>query len=155
MKIDITETLSMDLDAEEWLCNRCGHVHGSARTNYKEGLLVYNRDPREIHRALLDTKRYDYSFAPDPAWCAILEYYCPGCGVMVDVEYTVPGHPPLHDIELDIDALKLQWKDRPAPAQRAFAEPVPRVPHGQPDPARILNSKKIRGQYRDGARDKT
>src|SRR3546814_5980264 len=25
-----------------------------------------------------------------------------------------PGHPPVHDIELDIDALKLQWKDRKA-----------------------------------------
>ena len=24
-----------------------------------------------------------------------------------------PGHPPLHDIELDIDALKAAWKDRP------------------------------------------
>jgi len=31
---------------------------------------------------------------------------------MVETEYLPPGHPPLHDIELDIDALKLQWKDR-------------------------------------------
>ena len=31
---------------------------------------------------------------------------------MVEAEYLPPGHPPLHDIELDIDALKLQWKDR-------------------------------------------
>jgi acetone carboxylase gamma subunit len=45
-------------------------------------------------------------------WCRILEYYCAGCGTMVETEYLPPGHPPLHDIELDIDALKLQWKDR-------------------------------------------
>ena len=32
---------------------------------------------------------------------------------MMEVEYVPPGHPPLHDIELDIDALKAQWKDRP------------------------------------------
>ena len=31
---------------------------------------------------------------------------------MVETEYLPPGHPPLHDIELDIDALKLQWRDR-------------------------------------------
>jgi hypothetical protein len=30
----------------------------------------------------------------------------------VEAEYLPPGHPPLHDIELDIDALKLQWADR-------------------------------------------
>jgi acetone carboxylase, gamma subunit len=130
VKINITETLMIDLETEQWVCNRCGHAHGSARKNYKEGLLVYNRDPKEIHRALLDTKRYDYSFAPDPEWCAILEYYCPSCAVMVEVEYTVPGHPPLHDIEFDIDALKAQWKNRKAPTERVFADPVERVPHG-------------------------
>jgi hypothetical protein len=25
---------------------------------------------------------------------------------MIEVEYLPPGHPPLHDIELDIDSLK-------------------------------------------------
>jgi hypothetical protein len=25
---------------------------------------------------------------------------------MVETEYTVPGHPPVHDIELDLDALQ-------------------------------------------------
>ena len=49
---------------------------------------------------------------PTPAWCRILEYYCPQCGTMIETEYLPPGHPPLHDIELDIDALKVQWKDR-------------------------------------------
>ena len=32
--------------------------------------------------------------------------YCPNCGQMIEVEYTVPGHPPVHDIEPDIDDLK-------------------------------------------------
>jgi hypothetical protein len=31
---------------------------------------------------------------------------------MVEAEYLPPGHPPVRDIELDIDSLKLQWKDR-------------------------------------------
>ena len=79
---------------------------GNARENYKRGLLVYDRDPREVHPPKLDPARYEYTFAPDPAWCRILEYYCPKCGTLVEAEYTVPGAPPLHDIELDIDSLK-------------------------------------------------
>ena len=112
MKVLITEYLRINLDTEKWECRRCGHVHGDARDNYKRGLLVYDRDPREIHKPLLDTKMYSRTYSPDPTWCRILEYYCPKCGVLVEAEYLPPGHPPLHDIELDIDALKLQWKDR-------------------------------------------
>jgi len=106
MKVYITEYLQIELDGERWECRRCGHDIGSARDNYKEGLLVYDRDPREIHKPLIDPDKYAYSFAPDPLYTALLEYYCPGCGTLVETEYTVPGHPPVHDIELDIDALR-------------------------------------------------
>jgi len=122
MKVHITEYLRIDLDTEKWECRRCNHVMGSARDNYKRGLLVYDRDPREIHKPLLDPARYDRTYSPDPSWCRILEYYCPKCGTMVEVEYLPPGHPPLHDIELDIDALKVQWKDRPQ-AQESVSGP--------------------------------
>lgn len=101
----ITEYLDIDLGREVWLCNRCGHEHGPAGESYKRGLLVCDRDPREVHRPLLDGERYEYTFAPDPEWCRILEYYCPGCGVLVEAEYLVPGHPITHDIELDLDWL--------------------------------------------------
>ena len=112
MKIDITEYLRINFDNEEWECRVCGHDIGPARGNYKEGLLVYDRDPREIHKPLLDPKKYKFTFSPDPKWCRILEYYCPSCGTMVETEYTVPGHPPLHDMEFDIDALRAQWTAR-------------------------------------------
>lgn len=112
MKVLITEYLRINLDTEKWECRSCGHVHGSARDNYKRGLLVYDRDPREVHPPLLDPKLYERTYSPDPAWCRILEYYCPECGTMVEAEYLPPGHPPLHDIELDIDALRVQWEDR-------------------------------------------
>ena len=113
MKVLITETLRIDLGTEQWECRRCGHEHGSARDNYKRGLLVHDRDPREVHKPLLDTQLYERTYSPDPKWCRILEYYCPDCGTMVEAEYLPPGHPPLHDIELDIDALKEQRKGRP------------------------------------------
>ena len=112
MKVLVTEYLRIDLEREMWECRRCGKELQSARDNYKRGLLVYDRDPREIHKPLLDPKKYQRTYSPDPTWCRILEYYCPQCGTMMEAEYLPPGHPPLYDIELDIDALKEQWRDR-------------------------------------------
>ncbi|MCB1886972.1 MAG: acetone carboxylase subunit gamma [Rhodocyclaceae bacterium] len=134
MKVFMTEYLAIDLARELWQCRRCDHEIGPARGNYKEGLLVYDRDPREIHRPLLDPAKYRLTFSPHPRWCRILEFYCPGCGTLVETEYTVPGHPPLHDMDFDIDALKAQWKDRPpmhepAPAP-ADEPPLKRHCHG-------------------------
>jgi acetone carboxylase gamma subunit len=112
MKVLITEYLRIDLDRERWECRRCNGDLFDARDNYKRGLLVYDRDPTEIHKPLLDPALYSRTYSPDPQWCRILEYYCPHCGTMVETEYLPPGHPPLRDIELDLDALKLQWRDR-------------------------------------------
>ncbi len=106
MDVYITEYLAIDLETERWHCRRCKHDLGDARDNYKRGLLVYDRDPREVHKPLIDPEKYDYTFSPDPAYTALLEYYCPGCGTMVETEYTIPGHPPTRDINLDIDSLK-------------------------------------------------
>ena len=106
LKANITEYLRVNLDTEQWECRRCDKVLGPARENYKRGLLVYDRDPREIHKPLIDPDLYSYTFSPDPAYTALLEFYCPQCGTMVETEYTVPGHPPVHDIELDIDDLR-------------------------------------------------
>lgn len=116
MKANITEYLRVNLDTEMWECRSCDNPLIGARDNYKRGLLVHDRDPSEIHVPLIDTELYDYSFAPDPAYTALLEYYCPHCGRMMEVEYTVPGHPPVRDIELDIDDLKKKvsaWGDIP------------------------------------------
>ncbi len=134
MKICITEYLRIDLESERWECRRCARDLGNARDNYKRGLLVHDRDPREIHQPVVDPTRYDYTFAPDPAYCALLEYYCPGCGTLVEVEYTVPGHPPVRDLELDFDDLKRKaavWAaahDGTLPAPESLHRPAPR-PH--------------------------
>lgn len=105
----MTEYLGIDVDSETWQCLRCGHGLGSARRNYKEGCLVAERDPREVHPPVVDG---EYTFAPDPNWCRIVEFYCPGCATMIEVEYLPPGHPLTHDIEIDIDALKATIQER-------------------------------------------
>ena len=112
MKVLMTEYLRIDLDEEQWECRVCNHVVGPATKSYKEGLLVHNRDPREIHPPIIDPEKYRFTFSPDPEWVRILEYYCPSCGTMVENEYAIPGHPPLHDMEVDLPALKAQWSTR-------------------------------------------
>jgi acetone carboxylase, gamma subunit len=102
-RIRITEYLDLDINREQWLCNRCSHLLGSARENYKKGCLIYDRDPREIHPPIVSG---DFNFSPDPLWVRIVEFYCPGCGTQIETEYLPPGHPLTHDIELDIDKLK-------------------------------------------------
>ena len=99
----ITEYLDLDLDAERWQCNRCGHALGAARENYKKGCLLYDRDPREVHLPIV---KEQFSFAPDPMWVRIVEFYCPQCGTQMETEYLPPGHPITWDIEIDLDALK-------------------------------------------------
>lgn len=103
MRVRITEYLDVDLDTRKWCCNRCGYELVEADQNYKKGCLVYERDPREIHNPIVT--ECEYSFAPDPEWCRIIEFYCPGCGSMIEVEYLPPGHPITEDILLDIDKL--------------------------------------------------
>ena len=110
MNIDITEYLRIDLDSESWKCRVCDHRLGDARENYKEGLLVHDRELSEVHPHLLDPDKYEYTFCPDPAFTALIEYYCPSCATLIEAEYTVPGHPLVRDIELDIDDLKEKAK---------------------------------------------
>ena len=100
----ITEYLDINLEKELWCCNRCGHELISARENYKKGCLVYMRkDPTTLYNSPISGP---FSFAPDPEWAMLVEFYCPSCGVMVENEMLPPGHPVTHDIELDIDKLK-------------------------------------------------
>lgn len=102
MKRQITENLAVDLDRLEWCCHHCGHSLGSARENYKKGCLVAERSPHEIWQPLVEEK---HSFSYDPSWSRLVEFYCPSCAVMIDVEMLPPGHPITEDIVLDVDAL--------------------------------------------------
>jgi acetone carboxylase, gamma subunit len=102
-RIRVTEYLDLDIQAERWLCNRCGQDIGPARENYKKGCLLHDRDPREIHPPLVVG---EFNFSPDPLWVRIVEIYCPGCGAQIETEYLPPGHPITWDIEMDLDSLK-------------------------------------------------
>ncbi len=103
----VGEYVDLDLERERWCCHKCQADLGSARQNYKEGLLVYERDPREVHPPII---KGPYTFSPNPEWVRILEFYCPGCGTQVETEYLPPGHPITRDTEIDLDSLKARLK---------------------------------------------
>lgn len=109
MKRQITEYLDIDLEEEMWCCNRCGRELILARENYKRGCLVRERDPRDIYNHVVDEP---YSFAPEPEWVRIVEFYCPGCGTMIENELLPPGHPITWGIQLDIDKLKAKYLNK-------------------------------------------
>ena len=105
-KIRITEYLDIDVDEEMWCCNRCQLPLISARQNYKKGCLVVDRDPTELYQPITNE---EFDYRPDPKWCNYVEYYCPDCGTLIEVDVLPPGHPIIHDIELDIDKLKAKY----------------------------------------------
>ncbi len=111
-RVAVTEYLEIDLGSETWHCRRCQRALGPARSNYKQGCLVYARDPSTLYPPQVEGERY--SFAPDPALCMLVEFYCPGCGTMLETEALPPGHPPTHDIELDLDSLRRHAADADA-----------------------------------------
>jgi acetophenone carboxylase len=104
----ITEYLAIDPDSRTWVCRNCGEELIDAEQNYKRGCLVNERDPREVHRPLVEK---EYDFAHDPEWVRIVEFYCPGCATMVENEYLPPGHPITNDIDLDVDALVAEHEE--------------------------------------------
>lgn len=103
MKVQMNEHLDIDLEKEMWVCRGCGKELISARKSYQEGCLVYDRDPTTIHNVI--PGRSD-AFCPDPNWVRYLEFYCPGCGIMMDVQPLPPGHPITKDMLIDIDSLR-------------------------------------------------
>jgi acetophenone carboxylase len=103
MRVQITEYLDIDLQDRHWHCHVCSHDLGPASRSYKEGCLIADRDPTEVHPVIAPVKEFNFSF--DPEWVRLIEFYCPDCATLVETEYLPPGHPLTWDIELDLDAL--------------------------------------------------
>ncbi len=109
--VRITEYVNIDVENKRWQCVNCGHDLGADAENYKKGCLICARDPREVHHPGVEGQNGFVGFAPDPDWCRIVEFYCPGCGTLMEVEYLPPGHPITHDIKLDLASLKQRFAD--------------------------------------------
>jgi acetone carboxylase gamma subunit len=106
-KIKVTEYLNIDLETEMWTCDRCDAALVSAKKPYMHGCLVHDRPATGIYGAPVGVGDGQVvSYAPDPNFNRILEFCCPHCGTMLEVQYLPPGHPIPVDISLDIEKLK-------------------------------------------------
>jgi acetone carboxylase gamma subunit len=114
-KMRITESVEIDLDKEMWCCSRCHAEIHTARESYLKGCLVYERPASEIYGPPIPIKgdKSVISYAPEPDFMRIIEFYCPNCGAMMTVQYLPPGHPIVSEIELDIDKLKEKAAEPP------------------------------------------
>ena len=86
----------------------CGNEFGDWRDNWKLQAVVFVRNTAERLAELYPGPR-----SPDPAWCEIREFYCPGCGAQLEVENVPPGYPVSFDFLPDIDGLYAQWIGKP------------------------------------------
>jgi acetone carboxylase gamma subunit len=96
---------------------RCGHELGDYRVNWKINASIYVRDSEE---KLSDV--YRGREQPDPTWCQIREYYCPGCATQLEVEAVPRGCPPDFDFLPDLDAFYRDWLGRPLPDEQKFED---------------------------------
>lgn len=90
----------------------CGQEFGDWRENWKLKALIYSRNSREKLEEIYPGPR-----SPDPQWCEIREFYCPGCGAQLEVENVPPGYPVTFDFLPDIDAFYEQWLGQPLPGK--------------------------------------
>jgi len=111
----ITETVEIDLDKEMWCCSRCHAEIHSAREPYVKGCLVYEKPADEIYGPPIPIKQNSdsISYAPEPDFMRVVEFYCPECGALITIQYLPPGHPIVSEIELDIDKLKERAAEQP------------------------------------------
>jgi len=83
----------------------CGHEFGDCLENWKEKALVYVRDTRESMNEIFPGPR-----ACDVKKMNLREFYCPGCGELLEVEAVPPGYPILFDFQPDLDGLYGEWE---------------------------------------------
>jgi len=76
----------------------CGHEFGDYKINWKENALIYVRDTAEKLEEIYPGPR-----KCNPEWMHIREYYCPGCGIQLEVENLPPGYPIIMDFLPDLD----------------------------------------------------
>lgn len=109
-KVTITEYLSIDLLKEMWCCNRCDAELISGKEPYFKGCLVYERPAAEIYNESYQVAPgQTVTYGVNPMFNRILEFYCPQCGSMLEVQYLPPGHPIPVDISLDLSKLKEKY----------------------------------------------
>ncbi len=76
----------------------CGHEFGDYRQSWKHNAVVYVRDTEESLGEIYPGPR-----KCDVEWMGLREYYCPGCGTILEMEAVPPGYPVVFDFLPELD----------------------------------------------------
>jgi acetone carboxylase gamma subunit len=102
--------------AERVIKCSCGHEYGDYRENWKLKALIHVLTAEELKEL------YPYPGSPDPAYCEVREYYCPGCGSQLQVETVPYGYPAVFDFLPDLDSFYREWLGKPLPEEKEFKD---------------------------------
>jgi len=95
----------------------CGYEFGDYRQNWKLKALIYVRDTEEkLDEVFFGPRK------PDPEFCDVREYYCPGCSAQLEVETVPAGYPAVFDFLPNIDAFYRDWLGRPLDTETEFRD---------------------------------
>ena len=97
----------------------CGHEFGDYRKNWKLKALIHVRETREEIEELYPAT---YSSKPDLGLCEIREFYCPGCGLQLEVEAVPFGYPVVFDFLPDLDTFYSEWLGKPLETVKEFTD---------------------------------
>jgi len=95
----------------------CAHEFGDYRVNWKLIALINVRNTPQTIKEI-----YPYTGAPDPEYCEIREYFCPGCGNLLQVETVPAGYPVVFDFLPDLDSFYREWLGKPLPREKEFKD---------------------------------
>ena len=111
-RVNITEYLRIDLETERWECRVCDCDLAERPRELQARPAGLRPRPARDPPAAPRPKSYEFTYAPDPTWCRILEYYCPGCGT--HDRDRVPAARPSADARHRARhrRAEAQWKDR-------------------------------------------
>ena len=95
--LQATEYLSVrrgDGGANHWACAKCATDLGPVEENYKLGCLREDRPVSESNPLIGETKDH----IDDEV--VFRQFYCPGCGTLIENEVSIASDPPLMDISI-------------------------------------------------------
>ncbi len=95
----VTENLSLRRRSggAGYCCAKCAADLGPLAGNYKDHCVVEHRDVRAANPNIGDWRRY-LDEAPQ-----FRQYYCPGCGSLIENEIAMKSDPVLHDVEVRLE----------------------------------------------------
>jgi len=88
----------------------CSHEFGDYKNNWKLSALINVRDDEESLAEIWPGPR-----SPDPDKNEIREFFCPGCGIQLEVDAVPPGYPILANFTPDLEAFYQEWLGRDLP----------------------------------------